>query len=84
MWRMLCLLESIRPNPRLVDIWVWELNSKGIFSSKSLYLELFCDRLVVVPYKIIWFQGIPSKVAFFLWTSFLDKILTLDHLQSRG
>lgn len=43
--RLLCLLESIKLNPNLVDNWVWGLNSKGIFTSKSFYLNLFCDRL---------------------------------------
>lgn len=29
-------------------------------------------------------MSIPSKVSFFMWNVYFDKILTLDHLQSRG
>lgn len=68
------MVDSIRPNPKMVDTWVWVLNGKCVFSSKSLYLDLVGDRSAVFPHKIIWFHGIPSKVVFFLWIAFLDKI----------
>lgn len=54
------------------------------FCTKSLYRVMVGDRPWVFPHKCIWTIGIPSKVFFFLWTAFLDKILTLDNLQSRG
>lgn len=36
------------------------------------------------PFKGVWNRGNPSKVSFFLWSAVLDKIITLDHLQSGG
>lgn len=64
--RLLSVVDSIRPNPRMVDTWVWALNRKGVFSSKSLYFELIGDRSIDFPHKIICFHDIPSKVVFFL------------------
>ena len=32
------------------------------------------------PWKSIWKQKIPSRVAFFVWTATLGKCLTIDNL----
>lgn len=34
--------------------------------------------------SLIRFSGIPSKVSLFMWNAFLDKILTIDNLKSKG
>lgn len=70
---LLRVINGVRPNNTLVDDWEWDLNKKGIFSSKSLYLELVRDRAIVFPHKFIWNPGILSKVALFLWTTSLIK-----------
>lgn len=36
------------------------------------------------PVFSIWIPGIPSKVSFFIYNFFLDKILTLNNLRNRG
>lgn len=36
---------------------------------------------ILFPQNGIRILGIPSKVSFFMWNAFLDKILTMDHLQ---
>lgn len=56
---------------------------KGMFTPKSLYLELGGFRVGSFPIDGIWIPGIPSKVSF-MWNVFLNKFLTIDHLQSRG
>ena len=35
------------------------------------------------PWKSIWKQRIPSRVAFFVWTTALGKCLTIDNLRKR-
>ena len=35
------------------------------------------------PWKSIWKQKIPSRVAFFVWTAVLGKCLTIDNLRKR-
>lgn len=52
--------------------------------TKSYYQELVQANDPFFPYRSIWNPRIPSKVSFFLWNTYLDNILTLNHLQSRG
>lgn len=60
------------------------LTKLGNFSTKSFYEGLDHDPFGAIIYKGIGKLGIPFKVNLFLWTSILDKILTLNHLKSRG
>ena len=36
------------------------------------------------PWKMVWRSKVPSRVAFFSWTSALGKILSIDNLRNRG
>lgn len=40
--------------------------------------------MILLPHKGIWIPNIHSRIAFFIWTCYLAKILTVDHLQRRG
>lgn len=82
--RLLQTIDGYKPNSVKEDKWVWTLSKKGKFTTKSLYNEIGGFSSRSFPLSGIWIPGIPSKVAFFMWTVFLDKVLTLDHLQSRG
>lgn len=58
---------------------------KGIFPTKFFYKELIGGSTEIpFPFKRIWNPIVPSKVSFFLWNTYPDKILTLNHLQNRG
>lgn len=57
---------------------------KDIFSTKYFYKSLVVQSNVLILLNGIWISGIPSKVSFFIWNVYLDKILTLNHLKSRG
>lgn len=83
MIRLLETLSNCNPSLGRQDRWVWRLNQKGGFISKSFYWQLSNTPLLTIPHKGIWNPDIPSRLAFFIWNSFLDKILTLNHLQSR-
>ena len=62
----------------------WLDSSSGKFSVKSFYQIIKGGREAVVPRKLIWFSGIPTKVSFFVWTTALNRILTIDNLVRRG
>lgn len=63
---------------------IWKPSKNDIFSSKSCY-KVFSNQAVDTPFPFrrIWNPSIPPKVSFFMWNAYLDKILTLNHLQSR-
>lgn len=84
MIRLLESLGNLNPRSECQGGWIWKLNQNSHFSSKSYYLKLSNCPLLSIPHKGIWNPNIPSRVSFFIWNSFLDKIPTLNHLQSRG
>ena len=56
--------------------------------SKGFMVSVYYHLLVghseqFFPWKSIWKQKIPSKVAFFVWTAALGKCLTIDNLRKR-
>lgn len=81
---LLEILGNLKPFRERIDMWVWKLNHKGYFTSKSFYSVLLNSLMDWFPCKSIWIPIIPSKISLFMWNTFLDKILTLNHLQSRG
>lgn len=74
--KLLGCLHRACPIPRVHDSWGWSLSSKGLFSTKSFYGGLINFQSGIFPQMSIWRPFIPSKVNFFMWTSFLAKILT--------
>ncbi|XP_028052432.1 uncharacterized protein LOC114256937 [Camellia sinensis] len=72
------------------DALVWDCpRAKGIFTVSSFYGALVADKCVVdgtfvYPWKNVWVSGTPSKVAFFVWTASLGRILTIDNLIRHG
>jgi hypothetical protein len=61
-------------------IW-WVLNRKGKFEVKSFYHILNSLVNSLFPWKSIWRTKAPPRVAFFVWSAALGKILTLDNLR---
>ena len=56
--------------------------SKG-FMVKDYYSLLVGSIDFCFPWKSIWQQKIPARVAFFVWTAPLGKCLTVDNLRKR-
>ena len=54
--------------------------SKG-FTVNAYYHLLVGHSEQFFPWKSIWKQKIPSRVAFFVWTAVLGKCLTIDNLR---
>ena len=57
--------------------------SRG-FEVSSYYQTLLGVCTQSFPWRSIWKQKVPSKVAFFVWIAALGKILTCDNLMKRG
>ena len=55
---------------------------KGFLVS-DFYRILVGTAFFWFPWKSIWKQKIPSRVAFFVWTTALRKCLTTDNLRKR-
>ena len=51
------------------------------FMVSDYYRILVGNTFCGFPWKSIWKQKIPSKVAFFVWTAALGKCLTIDNLR---
>jgi hypothetical protein len=67
-----------------VDRVVWNLSKKMIFEVKTFYKALVCHEAAYFPWKGIWCVKAPKRVAFFVWTAALGKILTYDNLRRYG
>jgi hypothetical protein len=51
---------------------------------KSFYQVLSTPVQSTFPWNSIWKVKVPLRVAFFVWTATLGKILTLDNLRKRN
>jgi hypothetical protein len=56
--------------------------TKG-FPVKSYYVTLLTNTNRIVPWKSIWKTKAPTRVAFFVWTAAMGRILTIDNLRRR-
>jgi hypothetical protein len=59
----------------------WILSKRINFEVKSYYQYLSTSAHAYDPWKSIWMVKAPLRVAFFVWTAMVGKILTLDNLQ---
>ena len=62
----------------------WGFNGNGKFDTRLFYNELRMIPNSIFPSKGIWKVKVPKRVAFFLWMTAHDRILTLDNLMLRG
>jgi hypothetical protein len=69
------------------DKLVWNPSNKGLFEVRSFYEELSRKDgpfLSFFPWKNIWRVKASTRVAFFVWSAALGKILTHDNLRKRN
>ena len=57
----------------------WCLKGSGKFDTQTFYKEIWDANISPFPWKSIWTVKIPNRVAFFVWTAALGRILTLDN-----
>jgi hypothetical protein len=63
---------------------IWKYESKGVYSSKSLYVVINFRGIQHVFLPSVWDLKIPPRVQIFLWILFQNKIMTRDNLRHRG
>ena len=61
----------------------WKPDRNTGFMVNNYYSLLVSSNDCCFPWKSIWKQKIPSRVAFFVWTATLGKCLTIDNLHKR-
>jgi hypothetical protein len=66
------------------DTICWVPSKRKFFEVKSYYQVLSTPIRSNFPWKSIWTVKAPMRVAFFVWTATLGKILTLDSLHKRN
>ncbi|KAJ9673913.1 hypothetical protein PVL29_023454 [Vitis rotundifolia] len=66
------------------DSVLWKGTRQGTFGVRDAYILLGAPSALAFPFKSIWVDKVPTKVAFFAWEASWGKILTLDRLQKRG
>jgi hypothetical protein len=77
------LLYSYNLGSRVDKIW-WVPNRKGKFEMRSFDNILISHVSFPFPWKSIWCTKAPQRVAFFVWSAALGKILTLDNLRRKN
>uniref|UniRef100_A0A2N9GB44 Integrase catalytic domain-containing protein n=1 Tax=Fagus sylvatica TaxID=28930 RepID=A0A2N9GB44_FAGSY len=78
------LLYSSRIRQGVADSLCWTPSSRGLFEVRSFYSVLMHPSSQdYFPWKGVWKAKVPPRVAFFVWTSALGKILTTDNLRKR-
>ena len=78
------LLYSTHVKGTGTDTLLWGPSGKQTFSVSRYYKGLLPRVVVGFPWKAIWKPKAPPRVAFFLWTASLGKILTADNLRKRN
>ena len=63
---------------------VWKVAKNGSFTVKENFIHLERVNHPLVPVKLLWNSCIPTKVSFFTWEVWWDKMLTMDQLKRRG
>ncbi len=77
------VMYLVLPTQEKTDSICWKLSSQKVFSVNSFYRRLISPAHRCYPWKSVWKPLAPSKVNFFIWTSSLGKVLTIDNLRKR-
>ena len=64
-----------------MDAIRWGAAKSKCFTVGSYYRALSGTHHGSFPWKMIWKSRAPPRVAFFVWTATLGKILTIDNLR---
>jgi hypothetical protein len=65
------------------DKFVWSLTTSGVFTVKSMYLDLLDDGTKFLK-KYIWKIKVPLKIRVFMWFLHRKVILTKDNLTKKN
>jgi hypothetical protein len=71
---------SCSPDPGVTDYHIWWLSSKGQYSARPAYKNLFQETSSFCPYTRIWKSWAPGKYKFFLWLVAAARSCGLSYL----
>jgi hypothetical protein len=77
------LLYSCNMEGTGVDRLCWRGRETKRFTVKDFYSHICPSSYVLFPWKSIWKEKVPPRIAFFSWTAALGKLLTIDNLRKR-
>lgn len=66
------------------DALVWQYNSKGTYTSQSLYAVINFWGVTPIFIPAIWKIKVPPRIHVFLWLLSHNEIMTIDNLLKRG
>lgn len=78
------MVGKVLLNVNQADKRIWEGSAESCFFVKSCYILIDSSCDMDIPWKAIWNHMVPLKVQFFLWTTSLGKISTMDVLSYKG
>jgi hypothetical protein len=84
MWLEICEIAQYITFSMEEDLLIWKYESKGVYSSKSLYAIINFRGVQPVFLPAVWDLKIPPRVQIFLWLLSQNKIMTRDNLRHRG
>ena len=64
-----------------IDSLIWQLESKGVYSSSSLYQVINFRGVQPVFIPAVWKLYVPPKIHVFLWLFSYNKLMTRDNLR---
>ena len=79
------LIKDKKINSLEQDKRVWKLTKYGRFSIKSSFDFLEGERETsLFPKRLFWNKWVPSKMGFFAWEAWWERVLTMDQLKRKG
>ena len=79
-YSLLHFIQTRTPRDGGCDRLCWDLNGSGKFDTRSFYHKIRNVAPSIFPWKV----KVPKRVAFFMWTTTHDQILTLNNFMLRG
>ncbi|XP_019228301.1 PREDICTED: uncharacterized protein LOC109209485 [Nicotiana attenuata] len=80
------ILQNIKPPTaqRVLDVPCWMLEPRGYFSVKTAWDYLRRRAEPMNAFKMIWVNGLPFKIAFFMWKVWRNKLPLDDFFRRLG
>ena len=66
--------QEIHLQPQVEDVWRWSWDSKGFFSTKSVYQAHFQTKVTCQMTEAIWKCWAPMKCKFAMWLIIRERI----------
>ena len=76
--------HAVQLHPLIEDDWRWTWDSKGVFTTKSVYHAHFKTKITCDVAEAIWKSWAPMKCKLPMWLIIRGRVWTADRLARRG